>query len=213
MTKQAILGLVLALGVPSVFGEEAPKLVAPRGLSEPAKLTRALRVNDEDHRIHRYVTLFYGSSKLVLGSEDPRAGGGIRLGYGRLDPALNIGNFKGELVWEGYFLQTSSDGVNGDPPNITVAYGLLASALYRWKLGPDAGFFTSIGFGIQYVDITTSDLPLNLNTTPALGAGLILRQNDLEYHLGIQWLHVSNGGRKPPNPGQNYIVFSLGVRF
>ena len=173
----------------------------------------ASKPSDEDHRIQKYVSIFYGRSQPILGSEDFRRGGGLMLGYGRRDPKLKIGNLEGELVWNAYWLETSSDGVNGDLPNTTEAYGLLASTLYRWKIGRDFGFYATLGFGVQYVDQTTYDLPLNLNTTPAFGLGVLFRQNGLEYNFGINLLPISNGGRKPPNPGQNFVVLSLGIRF
>ncbi len=168
---------------------------------------------DGTHRIYRYLTIFGGQNWLILGSEDPRSGWGFSYGYARKEPRLKWWGMDGELIWEGYYLRSDSDGVNGLPPVPTHAYGLLLTARYRWKWGRAYGVYFDYGFGVQYVDRTSNDLTLHWNTTPALGYGLLMRRGPDEYHFGVRLLHASNGGRRLPNPGQNFAVATFGVRF
>lgn len=168
---------------------------------------------DGTHRIYRYLTIFGGQNWLILGSEDPRSGWGFSYGYARKEPRLKWWGMEGELIWEGYYLRSDSDGVNGLPPVPTHAYGLLLTARYRWKWGRAYGVYFDYGFGVQYVDRTSNDLTLHWNTTPALGYGLLMRRGPDEYHFGVRLLHASNGGRRLPNPGQNFAVATFGVRF
>lgn len=168
---------------------------------------------DGTHRIYRYLTIFGGQNWLILGSEDPRSGWGFSYGYARKEPRLKWWGMDGELIWEGYYLRSDSDGVNGLPPVPTHAYGLLLTARYRWKWGRAYGVYFDYGFGVQYVDRTSNDLTLHWNTTPALGYGLLMRKGPDEYHFGVRLLHASNGGRRLPNPGQNFAVATFGVRF
>lgn len=168
---------------------------------------------DGTHRIYRYLTVFGGQNWLILGSEDPRSGWGFSYGYARKEPRLKWWGMDGELIWEGYYLRSDSDGVNGLPPVPTHAYGVLLTARYRWKWGRAYGVYFDYGFGLQYVDRTSNDLTLHWNTTPALGYGLLMRRGPDEYHFGVRLLHASNGGRRLPNPGQNFAVATFGIRF
>ena len=67
---------------------------------------------DAAEREFNYYTLGYSvRSQLILGSEDQRHGGGFSLACGRKDPKLRSGNVPGELIWEAYFMNTTSEGV------------------------------------------------------------------------------------------------------
>lgn len=172
-----------------------------------------LRPVEPPKEFNHYTTAFSARSALILGSEDPREGGGFSLGIGRKDPKLRIGNVHGELIWETYFLQTSSIGVNGDAPNTAWSIGLLATARYRWAINPKTNLFGDIGFGTQWLNETSYDVPLAFNTTPSLALGFEFEAPEGAVMAGVRLLHVSNGGRKLPNPGQNLLQFFFGFRY
>ena len=163
--------------------------------------------------LQHYTIIYNARSQKILGSEDTRQGGGISLAVGRRDPKLRMGNVNGELIWEGYLMQTTSPGVNGDLPNTTFAYGVLASARYRWEFRSDCKVFADFGFGIQWVDHSSTDLPLAFNTSPTIAVGLEFKAPKGAFQVGARLFHVSNGGRKEPNPGQNFLQFFVGLRY
>jgi hypothetical protein len=161
-----------------------------------------------------YTMGFTSHTQRILGSQDSRSGGGFSLGVGRFDPKLRIGNLKAELIWEGYFHQSSSDGVNGDPANTALTWGVLASARYRWRFRSNMNLFGDVGFGVQWANHTSTDIPLAFNTTPTLAFGLEIKTRDQgAFLVGSRLLHVSNGGRKPPNPGQNFLQLFIGFKY
>jgi hypothetical protein len=162
-----------------------------------------------------HYTLFVDArSQLILGSEDSRSGFGFSLAVGREDPKLRIGNMKAELIWEGYFLQSSSDGVGSDLPNTSLGWGAIATARYRWQIRNDINIFADVGFGVQWINETSNDVPLAFNTTPSIGFGYEFKTKDNKaIILGTRILHVSNGGRQPPNPGQNYLQWYIGFKY
>jgi hypothetical protein len=161
----------------------------------------------------QYVSFFSAQSQLILGSEDPRTGGGFSFAVGRNEPKLRIGNLPSELVLETYYLHTSSRGVNGDPPTTTLSWGLLASSRYRWKFRSDINLYADVGFGVQWTNRVTYDLPLAFNTSPSLALGFELPTSKGEsFLLGARLLHVSNGGRQLPNPGQNFLQWFISFK-
>ena len=163
-----------------------------------------------------YTQGFISRSQLILGSQDSRVGGGFSLGVGRKDPSLRIGNLPGELIWEGYFHQTTSQGgVKGYPAETSLTYGLLATSRYRWKFRTDINLFADAGFGFQWANHTSADIPLAFNTTPTFGFGLEFPTKGRQdgFIIGTRLFHVSNGGRKKPNYGQNFLQWFVGFKY
>jgi hypothetical protein len=162
-----------------------------------------------------YYTLGFNlRSQEILGSQDTVSGAGFSLAVGRNDPKLRIGNVKAELIWEGYYLQRTDSGLNGIGATEAEAFGFLASARYRWKFRSNMNLFYDVGFGVQWSNHTSHDLPLAFNTTPTLALGLEIKtRGEGAILLGTRLLHVSNGGRKSPNPGQNLLQTFIGFKY
>jgi hypothetical protein len=183
------------------------------GLSHSIKAQVSLPPVEPSKELQHYTMFYTARSQRILGSEDSRTGGGFSLAVGRRDPKLRMGNLNGELVWEGYLMQTNSLGVNGDPPNTIFAFGVLASSRYRWQFRNDVNIFADVGFGVQWVDHSSTDLPLAFNTSPTIALGLEFKSGTGAFQVGTRLFHVSNGGRQNPNPGQNYLQFFVGIKY
>ncbi len=147
-------------------------------------------------------------SVLILGSDDSRSGYGISYGYGKPDRGLKCVFGKGERVSEVYLERTHSRGVNTDKANDTYALGGMVIARY-WHRHT----YFDAGFGIQLENKTTNDLTNNLNSTPMLGGGMVFNSGGRSYLLGFRFLHISNGGTRQPNPGQNQLVINFNLRY
>lgn len=139
----------------------------------------------------------------------------MSLAVGRVDPAFRIGNVDGELIYEGYYHQTSTRGHANFPAETSHAWGVLATVRYRWKFRSDINIFTDVGFGIQFVDHISEDLRLPNNTTPAVGFGFEFptRDRNKAFLVGVRLLHASNAGRTNPNPGQNLLQYFIAMRY
>lgn len=169
-----------------------------------------------DNDLHYYTMANVSHSLLILGSSDVRTGGGFSLAVGRRDPKLRLlKKIEGELIWEGYYVETNTSHPSPEFPAVTSkAFGVLATARYRWQFRSDMNFFADIGFGIQITDHNSEDLRLTNNTTPTVGFGLEIRTSPKEsFLLGSRVLHSSNGGRTNPNPGQNLLQWYIGIRY
>ena len=182
---------------------------------EPASSQSSQGTNSTADPEFNYYTYLNGTkSQLFLGSEDPRHGFGLSFGVGRNDPKLKWGNKQGELVWEGYYLETSSTAIDNFPAETTLSWGILATARYRWQIAPGTNFFSDAGFGFQWVNHISEDLRLANNTTPTLGIGMEFNsKNNKAWLFELRLLHVSNGGRTNPNPGQNMLQFIVGLKY
>ena len=181
---------------------------------ESVPVKRRLACQEGAEREFNYYTLGYSArSQLILGSEDQRSGGGFSLAVGRKDPKLRSGNVPGELIWEAYFMNTTSEGVNGDPPNSSASFGVLASGRWRWEFRNDMSFFGDVGFGIQWLNHTSYDVPLAFNTTPSFAFGMEFKTKGGAVLAGARLLHVSNAGRGATNPGQNLLQWFVGFRY
>ena len=191
-----------------------PSALIPYAVREAAPLERKVSWWEPDPKeLTHYTMGFSARSQLILGSEDQRSGGGFSLAVGRNDPRLRSGNVPGELIWEAYYMYTTSQGVNGDPPNSAGSFGVLASGRWRWEFRNDMNFFGDVGFGIQWLNHTSYDVPLAFNTTPSFAFGMEFKTKGGAVLAGARLLHVSNGGRKLPNPGQNLLQWFIGFRY
>jgi hypothetical protein len=161
-----------------------------------------------------YVMGFFGQSQTILGSEDGRFGGGVSFAYGQPEKRFFMKGIPAQLVYEGYFDHTQSDGGNGFPPNSTVAVGALAYARWRWPVDKDGnGVYADLGWGLQFANQPTLDLDTRLNSTPVLDLGGTFREGRNVYLIGIRYLHISNAGTDRPNYGQNEFFFTFGFRY
>ncbi len=160
----------------------------------------------------RGVVLFGGTNKHFLGSEDNRAGGGIGLWTLRPEPRLRWGTLRGEVRYELDYMASTGPGAYEFRPDRTDALGALALyRLSRYRRGQ--GLYLEAGIGLQYSSQTSHDLPLPLNTTPAGGVGYRFLAGGRAVELGARYFHVSNGGRRPPNGGQNWLFATLSLSF
>lgn len=170
--------------------------------------------SDSLTRPSHYLIGFFGQSATILGSEDGRYGGGIGYAYGQPEKRFKMGGALAQLVYEGYVDHTESDGSNTYPANATVALGGLAYARWRWPLDREGnGFYTDLGWGLQFANQPTLDLDTRLNSTPVLDFGGTIKDGHTEYMVGIRYLHISNAGTDRPNYGQNEFFFTVGIRY
>lgn len=56
-------------------------------------------------------------------------------------------------------------------------------------------------------------MDLRFNSTPALGVGMVVPIGGTDVQFGVRWKHISNGGTKGDNKGENYFLFLVGLRF
>ena len=113
-----------------------PSALIPYMVRERVPSARSVEWREPAEKEFSYYTMGYSvRSQLILGSEDPRTGGGFSLGCGRLDPKLRSGNVPGEFIWEAYFMNTTSEGVNGDLPNSAGSFGVLATGVGDGSFG------------------------------------------------------------------------------
>lgn len=164
--------------------------------------------------IHYYAYGNLSHNLQIFASSESRVGGGFGLAVGRIDPKLKIRHrTEGELIYEAYYSETSTKDTSAQFPFETCkAFGLLATARYRWKGGPGLNFFGDLGFGVQFIDHPTRDLPLCSNSTFEIGTGAEFRASEkTAFLLGARLLHQSNMGRKRPNFGQNLLQWYVGI--
>jgi hypothetical protein len=178
-------------------------------LPQDGQKTEQTTVSETNHYAYGYLA----QAQIWLAAVDPRKGFGFSYGVGRKDPRLHWGR-DGELIWEGYFLESTGNQVFEYPASTTQAWGVLATARYRIKMNQRDNFFYDIGFGVQWVNKTSHDLRLANNTTPTLGIGIESRMADNKSWIwGLRVVHASNAGRTKTNPGQNMLEFMIGIKY
>lgn len=155
-----------------------------------------------------YFGFFAGRSELVLGTDDPRFGGGFFYEYGRPEPKLKFLRVPAQHVSEFYMDRTHSHGANGELTNDSYAAGVLEIARMRFK----SAFF-DVGWGLQAQNRATTDVPSYINSTPIVGTGFVFHAAHADWFTGVRWLHISNAGTMHRNPGQNELFLMLGVRY
>lgn len=160
-----------------------------------------------------YFSVFGGHSIAILGSEDPRIGFGFSVGYGRSEPRFAFRSIDAQLVFEGYYEHSSSNGASGHGPNHTEAIGALAYARYRWPMYKKAGAYFTVGWGLQYANQNTVDLDSKFNSTPMVGFGVTWDTGKGEGSIGLRLLHISNAGTVGDNQGQNQLFLVYSWRF
>lgn len=161
----------------------------------------------------RQVTLLGGHATGLLGSEDiNRDAFGIALSVLRPEPRFAIGPYRGEVKYELNLMRSRGPGIGEYDADRTTAVGALA--LYRASRYRDGqGIYAEVGLGLQYSSQASYDMPLHLNTTPTFGIGYRFGAGAHPVELGARYFHVSNGGRRAPNGGQNWIFATVSVAF
>ncbi|MFZ4508247.1 MAG: acyloxyacyl hydrolase [Fimbriimonas sp.] len=159
-------------------------------------------------RSDRSIGVFVGQGLQVLGSEDPRSGGGIFLQWSAPDRRLSWRGRTGKFVRELYIDGTRSRGASGQPANSTWAIGAIGYARYEFG----NRYYVDLGLGVQYANRRTVDLDSLFNTTPCLAVGWILPGQEA-WNVGFRFLHVSNGGSSGKNQGQNFLALTAMRRF
>lgn len=156
---------------------------------------------------------YYGQSWFILGSEDIRRGGGLAVQYVRHEPRFKFWGKEGQLVFEGNVTHTVGGNKFEWEGDTTIAFGVLALARYETR--PKKGLSTYLegGWGLQWADKHTIDLPSHFNSTPVLGAGIILPIKGHDLYLGVRYIHISNAGTVGNNAGQNQVLFMAGIKF
>jgi hypothetical protein len=173
--------------------------------------------SDNDPRVKPswYVSAFYGSGLLILGSRQPHFGGGVDIGFGKPEPRFRFHSIPAQLVYEVYWdhLSTASLPSYRDPGERVDALGALALARFRWPVKGGIGAYFDIGWGLQVTNHVTIDVNSDVNSTPMLGAGGTFRLGSRELLLGVRYLHVSNAWTKPPNFGSNALFATITIRY
>jgi hypothetical protein len=94
------------------------------------------------------------------------------------------------------------------------AYGAAVNPLdLKWNFEPHGHIvpYVEIGGGAL---ITNSEIPpgsSRLNFESAAGGGLHVLVGKLNWTADVRYVHISNGGREPINPGINTIQLRVGV--
>lgn len=147
-----------------------------------------------------------------FGSEDLRRGTYYALQYSVQEPRFTFRGSKAQMVLEAYY-QFTKGGINaGEEPNKVHAIGGLVMARY-WRERPETmPTYFEIGMGLQFNNRVTTDITSILSTTPVIGVGLIATIWDQELLLGLRLFHISNGGTRRPNQGQNQLHFHIGAK-
>lgn len=167
----------------------------------------------QEQRYGWYMGISYMENAKILGSSEKVVARMVNFGYARRDPKLSLFKIPSQLVIEGYYISTQSAGLSPKPVEIANGLGLLVFGRYRFGAPDRIGVYADIGWGLQYVDRLARDLDSNVNSTPYLGLGIRIPQPQGEILVGLQYLHVSNGGTAGSNRGQNFIGLALNVRF
>jgi hypothetical protein len=159
------------------------------------------------------LSLWFGKSAKVLGSEDIRSGAGLSYSSARVEPRFKCAGVRAQLVYEGYVDYTDTAGVIR-PRVSSEAAGALAYA--RWwgrpfKVGP--AFYADFGWGLQAATRPTFDLPSDFNSTPMVDIGTAVPAGREQVLLGVRFLHISNAGLATPNRGQDELFLMAGVQW
>ncbi|AIE85440.1 hypothetical protein OP10G_2072 [Fimbriimonas ginsengisoli Gsoil 348] len=178
-----------------------------------ALLSGALAEDRPLNHPSKYLYGFTGQSVAFLGSEDIRYGFGVGLGFGKPEHRFRFRTLPAQLVYEGYVDRTTSRFAYTRVRSTWAVGGLVYS---RWFWPQDKqgrSMYGDFGWGLQYTTATSRDLDITLNSTPMIGFGGIFPGGRRDYLIGLRLLHISNGGVKKPNQGQNQFFLTIGIRY
>ena len=153
-----------------------------------------------------------GQSITVLNSQNIHRTFNFTLQHVARQRRLSFHQTPGYLVLEGYYHHSVSSGVKALGSNQTDSLGILAMARYEYRTQRRPFWFAEIGWGLQWASKSTFDLNSQFNSTPVVSGGVILPTHGNELYLGLRYLHISNGGLKKPNNGQNQIHLIAGIK-
>ena len=159
-----------------------------------------------------YITVFGGTSAKILGTQDIRSNYGLAVGWAKPEPRFKWRHGPANLVLEGYYEHSVGEPARGRSERSFDALGFIAYARFRVVEKSYALYF-DIGEGIQFATVESYDLDTKINSSPMIGAGIGIRQGGQETLVGLRILHLSNGGVRRPNRGQNQVLFTVSVRF
>ncbi|MCX7799451.1 MAG: acyloxyacyl hydrolase [Fimbriimonadales bacterium] len=158
-----------------------------------------------------FLSFHTGRSVVWIGGEDEREAFAMGIGYSRPDPRMKAGTRPGNLDLYLYFERSWSTPQDDVPHVASDAVGFLAAASWEDMWTKEFGTYLRLGWGIQVQNRTSNDLDSVLNSSPVLGFGMIFRCGS-EFRIGVDYLHLSNGGTAGRNLGQNQLMVSLTVR-
>lgn len=158
------------------------------------------------------ITIAPTAGQKWLGSEDLRRGTYYALQYSVQEPRFTFRGSDAQMVLEAYYQFTKGGTQPNADPNKVNAIGGLVLARY-WRQFPQTlPTYFEVGMGVQLNDRVTTDINSYLNTTPVVGVGLIASIGGQEFLLGLRFFHISNGGTRRPNQGQNQLHFHIGAK-
>jgi CubicO group peptidase (beta-lactamase class C family) len=158
-----------------------------------------------------FLSMHTGRSVVWIGGEDEREAFAMGIGYSRPDPKMKAGTRPGNLDLYVYFERSWSTPQDDVPHVASDAIGLIAAASWEDMWTKEVGTYFRVGWGLQVQNRTSNDLESLVNSSPTLGFGLIFRSGG-ELRIGVDYLHLSNGGTVGRNLGQNQLMVSLAFR-
>lgn len=189
----------------------APASPEPAHIS-PRKESASSRFHVQDLPNSRYFKVFGGESILILGTEDRRTMSGAEFGFGKPDPRLALRGYPAQIVTELKFDYSRASGDYREPAS-DLALGAIWTAHYEWPWHSPRGLYADWGGGAESVNHVSHDLPLSLDGAITAGFGYYFPHASDRVLVGIRYFHISNGGRKYPNFGQNQIQAIVGLKF
>ncbi len=94
------------------------------------------------------------------------------------------------------------------------SYGVSATLLARHFLAPGSRWrpYVALGFGVLGTADEVPEGQTRLNFTPQIGLGISYSRSErFVLYFDYRLLHISNGGRKQPNPGINSSTLQFSV--
>ncbi len=145
----------------------------------------------------------------MLGSWERRIAGLIGYSTWKSEPKLT--RFFGphmQQVWKFYGIYHSGQDsqFQADP---TFGAGFLYGYRKSWENQSGRGLYFDLDWGFLMADKGSHDLPSDLNSTPSASIGLLKPFGWDSVNLGVQYLHISNGGTTPHNRGENFFLLTV----
>jgi hypothetical protein len=148
-----------------------------------------------------------------LGSEDTRRGAMYSVSMSHREPRLHFWGYDAELDYEAYYMFTKGGADFMAGPNSSHHYGVLLTGRYFQKYAKSSRAFVEGGWGLQYTDRLTHDLDSLWNSTPMVGAGIVVPFERTDLVISVRYFHISNAGTAGDNEGLNFFQLRFGLRF
>lgn len=160
----------------------------------------------------RYFTVGPVLSFKVLGSEDARRGYFMGVQEARAERRFTLWGNRAQMVREVYVIETMGGGFRQWPETHAYNYGVSLVGRYWTKIIGTRGYWEA-GWGLDYINRLTYDVYNRLNSSPVLGFGFRLGEENRGGIIGLRWRHISNAGTAGNNEGENYAQLVIGMRF